>query len=226
MSYPQSPTPSQAPAPARNGFGITALVLALAGVGFGIIPLTGILAMFLGALALVFGVIGIVRARKSVATNGVMAWISTVLAVAAVALGIWGMVIMGQAVEQFDKDMQEIGGDFDSQQITPGGTVPAEQNNAAADVAIDGCSVREEYGMTQAEAEVVITNSTDGQATYFVSIGVDDAAGDRLGEILAVANNLQSGQSTTLAGMEASTMLDGSVDDVNCSVVRVDRSGF
>jgi hypothetical protein len=92
----------------RNGFGITALVLALIGLVFGIVPLTGFLALILGGLAVLFGLLGVARVRKGAATNKVMSWIGTGLGAVVVALGIWGMTIVFGAVEQLDRDMQDL----------------------------------------------------------------------------------------------------------------------
>ncbi len=79
-----------AAAPPRNGFGITALVLALVGLVFGLVPFTGFLALILGLLAVLFGLLGWSRTRHGVATNPKMTVIGTVLGVGAAALGIWG----------------------------------------------------------------------------------------------------------------------------------------
>lgn len=93
----------------RNGFGVTALFLAIIGVVFGLVPFTGFLALILGALAVVFGLLGCARARRGEATNQRMAMISTVLGVCVAALGVWGITITFNAVDQFGKTMQGIG---------------------------------------------------------------------------------------------------------------------
>lgn len=106
----------EAPAPnqPRNGFGITALVLGIVGVGFGLIPILFFLAIILGVLALVFGVLGWSRATKGVATNKTMSIISSVLGVVAIALGIWGAVIVNQAAEELKDNLQQIEQQVDS----------------------------------------------------------------------------------------------------------------
>lgn len=93
----------------HNGFGITALVLGITGLVFGLVPLTGFLALILGALAVVFGLLGLARARRGEATNQRMATVSSVLGVAVAALGIWGITITFNAVDQFGKNLQGIG---------------------------------------------------------------------------------------------------------------------
>lgn len=103
--YQQAPP---APEP-RNGFGITALVLAIIGLVFGIVPLTGFLAAILGALAILFGLLGLGRVRRGRATNKVMSWIGTLLGIGALALGIWGMVIVFSGLNELGNELEEIG---------------------------------------------------------------------------------------------------------------------
>lgn len=58
-------------APAGNGLAVAALVLGIIGVFFGIIPLTFFIAWILGALALVFGLVGCRRrVRRAMAAWG------------------------------------------------------------------------------------------------------------------------------------------------------------
>jgi hypothetical protein len=70
----------------RNGFGITALVLALIGLVFGQVPLTGFLALILGMLAVLFGSLGWARTRRGEATNPRMTMIGAALGLGAVVL--------------------------------------------------------------------------------------------------------------------------------------------
>jgi hypothetical protein len=75
----------------RNSFGITALVLALIGIGFGLLPFTAVIALTLGMLAMLFGLLGWSRTREGVATNSKTAVIGTILGICAITLGIWGI---------------------------------------------------------------------------------------------------------------------------------------
>jgi hypothetical protein len=176
------------PAPPRNGFGITALVLALVGLVFGLVPLTGFLALILGMLAVLFGLLGWSRARKGTATNTKMAIIATVLGVGVAMLGIWGISITFSAASKLGSDLQNIGHD------------PA----AMSDVTVSDCSVTSQYGVTSTHAMVTITNKTDRTQSYVATIGVNDGTGNRIGEINTVSNSLIAGQSVTLSGANAS----------------------
>lgn len=101
----QAPVQAREP---RNGFGITALVLALVGLGFGLVPLTGFIALILGVLAVLFGFLGWGRVRRGAATNKKMSAIGGLLGAGAVALGIFGMATVFGAVEEFGEEMDQI----------------------------------------------------------------------------------------------------------------------
>lgn len=202
--------PLPAPAAPRNGFGITALVLALVGLVFGLVPFTGFLALMLGMLAVVFGLIGWSRARKGIATNPNMAGTGTVLGVGAAALGIWGMTILFGAVDKFADDLGRIG----------------ESDPAAMrDVSVTGCSGDNEFGTTMLRAIVTITNSTDRTQSYMVTVGVNDPSGARVGEINAISNSLGAGQSVTLSGPSATGVAtrDIPTGSIACTVANVSR---
>jgi predicted PurR-regulated permease PerM len=132
----QSTPAAAAPVAPRNGFGITALVLALVGLVFGIVPITEFLALILGALAVLFGLLAWARARRGEANNRKMAAISTVLGALVAVLGIVGISITFSAVDQFGKDLKSIGHD------------PA----AMSDVAVSDCAMSSEYGFKATHA--------------------------------------------------------------------------
>jgi hypothetical protein len=120
------PTREQGAHSTRNGFGITSLVLALIGVVFGLVPLTGFIALILGALAVLFGLLGFGRVRKGLATNKIMTLAGTGLGVVAVALGIWGMTIFFGAVDELDQKLDDLGGSAS----TVTGTAPTSSAEA------------------------------------------------------------------------------------------------
>jgi len=108
MPAPMAPAP-MAPLPPRNGLGIAGLVLGLCGLVVGLIPLFGIGAILLGVVGLVLGLVGVQRARRRVATNTKTAVTGVVACVLAIALGITGLVIVANAVNQLGEDLSAIG---------------------------------------------------------------------------------------------------------------------
>lgn len=89
----------------RNGYGITALILAVAGLVFGVVPFTGPLALLCGGLAVLFGLLGLGRARRGIASNATMSIVASILGGLAALLGAWGVVLTLQAVSQFGRDL-------------------------------------------------------------------------------------------------------------------------
>lgn len=105
----------------RNGFGIAALALAIVGLVFGLIPLTGFLALILGAIAVLFGLLGFGRVRKGIASNKVMSLAGTALGAVAVVLGIWGMTIVFGAVDDLASEFESLGRGSQETQQEAGG---------------------------------------------------------------------------------------------------------
>lgn len=82
------------PTTSGNGFGVTALVLGIVGIVFAFIPIIGVIAWPLVVLGLVFGILGIRRARVGNAGNLGAAVTGTVLsAVGLVVCFLWVAVL-------------------------------------------------------------------------------------------------------------------------------------
>lgn len=99
----------------KNGFGIAALCLAVSGLVFGLVPLTGFLALICGALAVIFGLLGRGRAKRKVASNKKMSTFSTILGVGAIGLGILGMSIVFNAVDELDRELKMVDEEISNQ---------------------------------------------------------------------------------------------------------------
>lgn len=89
---PTPPTSDDPPPAPPNGFGIAALVLALIGLAFDLVPLSGFVSFISGAVGTVFGVLGVLRDGKAIA-NLWVSGLGTALSLLALVLGIWGMAV-------------------------------------------------------------------------------------------------------------------------------------
>lgn len=98
---PESPISPVQPA---VGFATTALVLGILGTLFGLIPLLFFLAIPLGILAIVFGLIAARRNKRARSHVG-MARTGWLLGVAALTLGIVGIAIIDDAVDDLNDDL-------------------------------------------------------------------------------------------------------------------------
>ena len=100
--YGDQPMPAPEP---KNGFAITALVVGLVGIVFALVPLTGFIAVILGLIGLVFGLVNIGRIRRGRSTAKTMTWFGSIISTLALAGGIWGMVVVFNAVDDLDNDL-------------------------------------------------------------------------------------------------------------------------
>jgi hypothetical protein len=96
---PQYQPQDFAPEP-RNGFGLTAIILGVVGLLFSLVPITGFLAFGCGFGAFVFALANRGRLKRGKATNSKSTWTGLVCGVLAMAVGVWGMVIVFQAVDE------------------------------------------------------------------------------------------------------------------------------
>ncbi len=114
-----------APAP-RNGLGIAALVLGICGVLVGFVPILFAGAIICGVVGVILGLIGWSRTRKGTANNPKMTIIGTAACAVAIALGIWGIVTVVGATNQFVSDVNNIGvPGASSAPVAPSASVPS-----------------------------------------------------------------------------------------------------
>jgi hypothetical protein len=107
-------------APMRNGLGIAALACGVVGILLGQVPLLFLGSGTLGILAIVFGIIGIRRAMRHVASNKAMAVTGLAAGVIASALAIWGVAIMMSG-------LNTVSGELDHLDHGTSTTVPATE---------------------------------------------------------------------------------------------------
>lgn len=96
---PQQPLPTppnREHPPPPNGFGLAALVLAVIGLAFEVVPLGGFVSFISGAIGTVFGILGVVRDGKAVG-NLWVSGLGTALSLLALVLGIWAMAVTSQS---------------------------------------------------------------------------------------------------------------------------------
>ncbi|MEU5773049.1 DUF4190 domain-containing protein [Streptomyces venezuelae] len=106
----QPPPPPPSPRPLRNGLGVASLVLGIIGVLCGLVPLLFWAAGILAVLALVFGCVGIGRARGGQADNKAVAIWGTSLGVVAAILAVVGLAVTITVVNDTVDDLHSTGG--------------------------------------------------------------------------------------------------------------------
>ena len=89
----------------KNGLGIAALCCGLIGILMGLIPILFLASAALGILAIVFGLIGINRARRREATNRGMSIGGLATGIIALALAAVGVSLIIGGVHRLDNDL-------------------------------------------------------------------------------------------------------------------------
>jgi hypothetical protein len=90
---------------ARNGLGLAAAIVAPIGILFGLVPLTGFIAVICALVAIPLALVARSRVRRGRATNGKTAMTGLLLGAGALALGVWGITIVFGAVDQLAEDL-------------------------------------------------------------------------------------------------------------------------
>jgi hypothetical protein len=104
----RSPQPPQAPTPIQgNGMAVAALVLGIVGCILGLVPLTGFIALICGILGLVFGFVGYNKAKTGLPHKTMAIW-GVVLGAGAVILGIIGLTIVADVVNDIDQQLNSL----------------------------------------------------------------------------------------------------------------------
>src|SRR4051794_32735975 len=83
----------------KNGLAIVAVILGFFGLVLSLIPLTGWLAIMAGFAATVLGLVAWRRKRKGRATAGKTAIVGTIAGVLAMIMGVIGMVMLFNSVD-------------------------------------------------------------------------------------------------------------------------------
>jgi hypothetical protein len=137
-----------------RGFAITALVCGIIGAALGLAAgLTFGIVIPLGVVAIVFGVIALVRRSRAHLPRG-MAIAGTVLGGIALTLGIIGVVVFNDAVNELDEDLDEIG-PSDPESYTPpsAAEIDAASDDELWDMWFEAPSGSEAEADLQAELE-------------------------------------------------------------------------
>jgi hypothetical protein len=90
---------------ARNGVGLAAAIIAPIGILFGLVPLTGFIAVICALAAILLALVGRSRVRRGMATNGKTAMTGLIMGGGALALGVWGISIVFGTVDQLAEDL-------------------------------------------------------------------------------------------------------------------------
>ena len=165
----------------KNSSGLAAagMVLGIIGVVLSFIPIINNIAFFIGILALIFGIIGIVKkAGKGKAIAGI------VLGILSIAITLAMQSAVSDSIDETSKELDKITGNSTEE------VLKTEVNVTLGDLQIS----KDEYGLTDSKMVVKVKNITDKKKSYSLHIEAVDANGNRIHEDYVYANDLSAGQ--------------------------------
>lgn len=89
----------------RNGLGTSALVIGIIGLALSWIPIINYIALVLGAIGVVLGLLALVKVRQGGANNPIAATIGLVLSAVAIVASIVAFISFANAVEEGVDDL-------------------------------------------------------------------------------------------------------------------------
>ncbi|MFD7941703.1 DUF4190 domain-containing protein [Streptomyces sp. NPDC059744] len=228
---PQSPQPQQpyAPAqtpglrPARNGLGISALILGIIGAVSGLIPFLFWLAGILGVIALILGLVGRGRVKRGEATNKGATTFGAVLGLIALILSVVGAVItfkaVGDAVDELDKAVSDTTasaapkaggtGSGKDKGKDSGGKPDAGKALEAGDSAVYDDDLTVTVGdATSYTPDSVAAGHTKGNKAYRIAVVIENAGKEKFDSAL-VNVEARAGKD----GVDAEQIFDGKVGE-------------
>ncbi|MGW9136789.1 DUF4190 domain-containing protein [Streptomyces sp. NPDC055681] len=230
---PQSPQPQQpyVPAqtpglrPARNGLGISALILGIIGAVSGLIPFLFWLAGILGVIALILGLVGRGRVKRGEATNKGATTFGAVLGLIALILSVVGAVItfkaVGDAVDELDKAVSDTtasaapkAGDTGSGKNKGKGSGGNEKPDAGKALeAGDSAVYDDDLTVTVGDATSYTPDSfaaghTKGNKAYRIAVVIENAGKEKFDSAL-VNVEARAGKD----GVDAEQIFDGKVGE-------------
>nr|WTB31718.1 DUF4352 domain-containing protein [Streptomyces sp. NBC_00830] len=233
---PQSPQPQQpyAPAqtpglrPARNGLGISALILGIIGAVSGLIPFLFWLAGILGVIALILGLVGRGRVKRGEATNKGATTFGAALGLIALILSVVGAVItfkaMGDAVDEINKSVSDSSASAKPGSDTGSGkgdaTDDAKSEEAKADEPTSEALDGRDSAVYDDGLEVTVSNAasyspdayaaghTKGNRAYKVAVVIENKTKEKFDAAL-VSVDARAGKD----GVSAEQIFDGTVGE-------------
>jgi hypothetical protein len=188
--------------PKRNAFGITALALALVGLVFCLMPITGIIGFGAGLLALLFGLLAFGRMRRGQASRG-LTITALVLAVITTIAGFFAMKTFFDIVDgigRSDSPPAAVGAPADpaagedaaQQQFAAGQTVDRDGVQLTAEPLR---KIKPQYGEAMVCSKVTYRNGSDQESSFnLLDWKIQNPAGVQSPATFAQDDALQSGQ--------------------------------
>lgn len=167
---------------------IVGLVLAVIGLLLSAVPIVNNFAFVLAVIGLVLGIIALVGIKKGKASGKKIALITIVLATLAVIIVLVSQATYGAVIDGASKKINET-----TDRATGKKTEDLLKDDV--DVALGKFTVTQgEFGTTNTELPVTVTNKRSEAKSYSIQIEALDAAGNRITDDYVYANDLGANQ--------------------------------
>ena len=197
----------------KSGLITAGLVIGLSGWCYQQVPIINNFAAILGVLAIIFGIVGIVGAKKRDGAGRGMSIAVLIIGVVCVGIVLASQAMYGKAINDAGKAIQ------DSVDTSSGKKTDELLKN---DVNIEigkFSATADEYGINKTSLSVKVTNKNTETKSYTVKVEAVDASGTRLAEDTIYANDLKSNGS---GSYEAFKYVEaGKVDSLKTATFKV-----
>ncbi|MGW2095315.1 FxLYD domain-containing protein [Promicromonospora sukumoe] len=192
---PPPPPPGYYPPPAQprgNASAITGFILALVALFLCLVPIINNFAAGLAVLALIFGIVGLIRTRRRRSHYRGLAIAAIIVSVVATGGVIASQAFYVSTIDAVSESVDEAGDDVDKM----AGDATEEILKNDLTVKIGSFETKtDDLGLVESALPVKITNKADKRYSYVVSVEAVDKSGDRIEEDLATTSTLKPGQS-------------------------------
>ena len=171
----------------KSSFGVAALVVGIIGTIFSFIPIINWISYILGALAIIFGALGIAKStKKGIGIAGLILGIISIIIVIIMSVAVVDAVdkAVDNAVDEFSSSMDDLSGDNTEAILKD-----------KVDVSFGEFVLENDGFFNNTKLPVTVTNK--GDKTYSMSITIEaiNADGIRIGDNTIYINSLAVGQS-------------------------------
>ena len=167
----------------KSGLSTAGMVLGIIAICTSFIPFINNLSFIMAILALIFGIIGVVK--KSGIGKAIAAIILSILA------GIFTISAQNSLSNSLNQTFDEINKNVDK--AVGNSTEEILKNDA--DITLGNLEInKDEYGLTDTKLNVKVTNKTSEKKSFSIHIEAVDSTGARIEDDYVYANDLASGQ--------------------------------
>lgn len=186
----------------KSGLVTAGLVLAIIGIALSAIPIVNNVALVLLVLGLIFGIVGLVKSRRSKKSGNGKAIATIIIAALGIVIVFASQAMYGKFLDDVGKEVDEAAAEFDETINKATGDSTEELLENDVTVELGAFTVSEQDYYVETSLPITVTNRNAEAKTYSIQVEAVDSNGERLGDYTLFTNNLGSGQAENLKAFE------------------------